>query len=550
MFVRRKRGQVAVVHSRRVGGRVRQQVIATFASAAELEETLGQFDIWQAQVAREYPDVEADWDQVRADLARHRLRLEAEATPLPSPIADFAEALAAMLSRTSPARAGDRAMLDQCRPALARVADQLDRVLGRSSQPADLAVRDRSADEVFDEGMEQWWSGDRDLAIRSFREVHSLDPLHADAHNHLGLAEMELGRLDEAEAHFRCAVDGGARHLEADGGFLPWGMLENRPYLRAQGNLAHVLAVRGRWDAVARIYEQLLAWNPRDNQGVRYLLGDAYHRLGRTRDAIAAYERADEDAGPCFGLALALLESGRPAEADRALIRGMVQNRYVAPMLLGRPWTRVRGWHGSNVAEPEWAADYVRSSGDLWRRSPHLPRLVAVHGHPAVQAQLADLDDWMVAMEAAPSGEARRELLASREAILGAVSIARVERALAGEPWTPRPLEPPSRFARGGALVVDLRHWQPDDGDPYSLPAPVRRLATHVGGIVTAVLEQRRADPVDTRADCRRRPGRHPCGGSIRAQLVEDTVEWACPRCGDHGFVTGWSGTIWDAGNG
>ena len=59
--------------------------------------------------------------------------------------------------------------------------------------------------------------GDRRRALAVFRRVLEIDPRHADAHNHLGIAALDTKKATVAERHFRAAVDGGTRVLERDG---------------------------------------------------------------------------------------------------------------------------------------------------------------------------------------------------------------------------------------------------------------------------------------------------------------------------------------------
>ena len=66
-------------------------------------------------------------------------------------------------------------------------------------------------------------------------------------------------------------------------------------------------------------------------------------------EAIAAHERAQEFPACNFGLALALLAAGRATDAALPLLRGMVANRYVAPMLLGEPWGRLECSHMTSL---------------------------------------------------------------------------------------------------------------------------------------------------------------------------------------------------------
>lgn len=63
-------------------------------------------------------------------------------------------------------------------------------------------------------------------------------------------------------------------------GPIEWGILENRPFLRAaQGSMLCQLRLGQRRKALA-LMEKILAWNPNDNQGIRHLIGSEYLRAG------------------------------------------------------------------------------------------------------------------------------------------------------------------------------------------------------------------------------------------------------------------------------
>ena len=71
------------------------------------------------------------------------------------------------------------------------------------------------------------------------------------------------------------------------------------------------------------------------------------------------------------GLALAKVRAkGSSAEIGEALLTGFAANRYVTPMLLGETWERLDAFHGTNMAEPEWAHDVIVAQADLWHAVP------------------------------------------------------------------------------------------------------------------------------------------------------------------------------------
>jgi len=252
-FVRRKRGQVLLVHNERIAGssRVRQRELHRFTSPSELEHVLTPtgWTRWTRALSWRENGIDFDWPAIRA-------RLNAELTTwsaAPSgakhrrdrKIERLASELVVELAPLSLAKVSDVTVVARARPSLVALRESIDRLLPAvttapprtptketkmnqpnpvaTSRPSDDAFR--AADDVFDEGMEQYWAGDRRGAIKSFRRALELDPSHADAHNHLGIVSLEARKLKEAERHFRAAIDGGQRHLERSGAEVHWGFI-------------------------------------------------------------------------------------------------------------------------------------------------------------------------------------------------------------------------------------------------------------------------------------------------------------------------------------
>jgi tetratricopeptide (TPR) repeat protein len=225
----------------------------------------------------------------------------------------------------------------------------------------------------------------------------------------VGIVSLEARRLKAAEQRFRRAVDAGQRHLVQDGAKVPWGITENRPYLRALRNLALVLAEQKKWDEALAIHKRMMKLNPNDNQGVRWLIGLEHLRVGDDGGAIKAFQKClGEEVGCAFGLALARFRAkGSSAEIGEALLTGFAANRYVAPILLGEPWERLDAFHGTNMAEPEWARDVIAAQADFWQEVPRGAEVVRFWwAAPQVAAWRRRLDEIMVRLkDLAPSAE-------------------------------------------------------------------------------------------------------------------------------------------------
>ncbi len=294
-------------------------------------------------------------------------------------------------------------------------------------------VTNRAADETFDEGMERWWAGDRRGAAKLFRRALELDPQHADAHNHLGIVSLEARKLKAAEQHFRAAIDGGQRHLERDGTEAHWGFVANRPYLRGLANLALVFVEQKKWAEALAIHKQMLKLNPNDNQGVRYLIGAECLRVGDNDGAVNALEKClHEDVGCAFVLALARLRAGGgSAEIGEALVTGFAANRYVAPMLLGETWVRLDAFHGTNMAEPEWAHDVIGAQADLWQAVPRGAELLRFWWMaPPIAIWRRELDEIMVRLKDLPVSSERSAVVSEWSALRSEETIRELVRTV------------------------------------------------------------------------------------------------------------------------
>jgi tetratricopeptide (TPR) repeat protein len=173
-----------------------------------------------------------------------------------------------------------------------------------------------------------------DEAIAHYRKALEIEPDSANAHNNLGLALAGRGRIDEAMLHYQralkiepdfalahnnlgLALAGRGRIDEAIAQYQR--ALEIQPdFAMAHNNLGLALAGRGRIDEAIAHYRKALEIEP-DNAEVHNNLGLALAGHGRVDEAIAHYRKALEikpdyaEAHNNFGTALA--RCGRAGEA-------------------------------------------------------------------------------------------------------------------------------------------------------------------------------------------------------------------------------------------
>lgn len=96
-----------------------------------------------------------------------------------------------------------------------------------------------------------------------------------DAHSHLGNWEFDH-RPKQALRHYAVGVGIGALTLGTDfDGVLPWGLIDNRPFLRCMHGLGISFWKLGHTREAAGVFRRMLWLNPSDNQGARFNLAAA-----------------------------------------------------------------------------------------------------------------------------------------------------------------------------------------------------------------------------------------------------------------------------------
>ena len=95
-----------------------------------------------------------------------------------------------------------------------------------------------------------------------------------DAHAHLGNFVFEH-RPQGAIRHYEVGVRIGELSLSPDfNGLLPWGHIDNRPFLRCLHGYGLCLWRLSRFEEADHVFERMLWLNPSDNQGARFLIDD------------------------------------------------------------------------------------------------------------------------------------------------------------------------------------------------------------------------------------------------------------------------------------
>lgn len=86
-------------------------------------------------------------------------------------------------------------------------------------------------------------------------------------------------RPKEPIRHYEAGVRVGELSLgPAFDGLLPWGHVDNRPFLRCMHGFGVCLRRLGRFDEAEGVFDRMLWLNPSDNLGVRFLVDEVRSR--------------------------------------------------------------------------------------------------------------------------------------------------------------------------------------------------------------------------------------------------------------------------------
>jgi len=194
---------------------------------------------------------------------------------------------------------------------------------------------DKAATLINGEGWEFREQGDNIAAKKKALRALEVCPYCVDARNLLGNIYTDRFEFFDAERVYRAAVEDAVRE-QGDVVKMEdvpyWLEMETRPYMRARHGLGLSLMQLHRYEEALREFEILMDLNPSDNQGVRFLLGDAYHFTGSLEKAEQCY-REYEDVESQYGHALLQNFSGKEATASAMLIKCLKGAPFIARIL-------------------------------------------------------------------------------------------------------------------------------------------------------------------------------------------------------------------------
>ena len=134
-----------------------------------------------------------------------------------------------------------------------------------------------------------------------------------------------------------------------------------------------------------------------------------------------------DDPDNLYNYGLALIQQNELEAAAKTLISAIFENPYIAPMLLKDKLPESDWWHGSNLAEPLYAEDYVSEYGNWWEKEDSALRLLrAIWNHGEVQRALRDF----IAIRRAIKTSRVRDLDMASRRVIGPEKVKRLAREI------------------------------------------------------------------------------------------------------------------------
>jgi tetratricopeptide (TPR) repeat protein len=227
------------------------------------------------------------------------------------------------------------------------------------------------------EGIDLMHEGMLTEAEKIYRSIIEEFPEHIDAYHHLAILLSSQGRKEEAFQLWKKAVDIGMRcfpeNFAVGKDLLEWVFLENRPFLRACHGLGLAYFERGEIEKALSIFNNILALNPNDNQGIRTLAVESNFALDRPEEVLRICSKYPDDAmaGILYGRPLALFQLGKKDKAEKAMREAIKYLPLVAEELVKTKHKKPKGMMNGylTMGGPDEAFDYWKRVGKYWQKT-------------------------------------------------------------------------------------------------------------------------------------------------------------------------------------
>jgi tetratricopeptide (TPR) repeat protein len=237
-------------------------------------------------------------------------------------------------------------------------------------------------DEAQDIAWDAWDTEDPAEQRALAKKALKIDPGCTDAYNILAYEEKNpnkrLGYFMQAIESFKKRY--GEKYFEETSGLF-WGVLETRPYMRALQGYGQSLWDSGKPKEAVETFNDMLALNPNDNQGVRYILVSWLFIIDDLK-SIRRLLRTYKEGTACMlfsALLLKILEKKDKQVIQKSYKAAAAANEYVVPYLLKKKKIPAAIPDRYTLGSKEEAIIYVddEDGAAAWRTHPEALKVLA-----------------------------------------------------------------------------------------------------------------------------------------------------------------------------
>ncbi|MCX6802996.1 MAG: tetratricopeptide repeat protein [Candidatus Diapherotrites archaeon] len=196
---------------------------------------------------------------------------------------------------------------------------------------------DAGASKYFDAGVEESEKGNIEEARACFERALSISPWRFDILHDLAFTYRGTSKYGELlHKAVDLALSFFPKKFDFEHDKLEWGFLDNRLFLNTYYSLGLDYLAKLDIDNAVKCFNQILSWNPNDNQGARSVLADIYvkwHEWGKMLELKGLFID-DADPSVMFGSALAFFMLGKKDDANIALKEAIKYHPICAEELL------------------------------------------------------------------------------------------------------------------------------------------------------------------------------------------------------------------------
>jgi len=228
---------------------------------------------------------------------------------------------------------------------------------------------DNETDDLFMQADDLYFEMEFGKARKLLEKIIAKNPSFIEPYYLLADIARDENNFEKGEAILKRGIDYFNSGIPKDfEGEIPWGFTENRSFLRLLHELILTLDQNNKFEEAINTAELILKYNPNDNQGIRYLIGDLYIKNKQFKEA-APYlkENANQYPPNRYSYALLFTKENKRWDAITQFRLGFVENIYISEMLnLKAPLVKYEVFEPSNFNGIEVAGDYVMMMGENW----------------------------------------------------------------------------------------------------------------------------------------------------------------------------------------